>query len=188
MTKKIIKEGEELTGGTLYTQRYQPNDSPMGNFDFPQFADFPYIEDPNAFTTHRALESRIREQMPGEQPPAPGGDPSMAGGDPSMQDPSMAGGGMPGMPPEMTSSQLGRVFELKKIYARLTAIESFLARSINQSMLTLRKYVAQAIDLFEIVISNMPQYQDKLDDIIVTFYKFLQYVYESIRKYFSEEQ
>jgi hypothetical protein len=193
MTKKInIKEGEELTGGTLYTQRYQPNDSPMGNIDFPQFADFPYIEDPKAFTTHRALENWIREQMPGEQPPAgaPGGDPSMAGapgGDPSMQDPSMMGGGMPGMPPEMTSSQIGRVFELKKIYSRLTAIESFLSRSINQSMLTLRKYVSQAIDLFEIVISNMPQYQDKLDDIIVTFYKFLQYVYELIRKYFSEE-
>lgn len=186
MTKKIIKEGEELTGGTLYTQRYQPNDNPMGNFDFPQFSDFPYIEDPNAFTTHRALENWIREQMPMEQPP--GGDPSM-GGDPAAGgDPSMAGGGAPGMPPELNSSQLGRVFELKKIYSRLTAIESFLSRSINQSMLTLRKYVSQAIDLFEIVISNMSQYQDTLDEIIVTFYKFLQYVYESIRKYFSEEQ
>jgi len=189
---KKINEQDIGVGSVLSTQRYAPPDELVGgNFGAQAFTDFPYVDDPNTFITHRALENWLREQMPGEQPPqagAPGGDPSMAGGDPSqdpsMQDPSMMGG----MPPALTSSQLGRIFELKKIYSRLTAIESFLSRSINQSMLTLRKYVSQAIDLFEIVISNMPQYQDKLDDIIVTFYKFLQYVYESIRKYFSEEQ
>jgi hypothetical protein len=188
---KKINEQDIGVGSVLSTQRYAPPDNLVGDFGAQSFTDFPYVDDPNTFITHRALENWLREQMPGEQPPqagAPGGDPSMAGGDPSqdpsMQDPSMMGG----MPPALTSSQLGRIFELKKIYSRLTAIESFLSRSINQSMLTLRKYVSQAIDLFEIVISNMPQYQDKLDDIIVTFYKFLQYVYESIRKYFSEEQ
>jgi hypothetical protein len=54
-------------------------------------------------------------------------------------------------------------------------------------MLSLRKYVAQAIDLFEVVITNLPQYKDKLDEIIITFYKFLDYIYGSMRKYFSEE-
>jgi len=200
MTKKII---EMDISSPIQNQIYTPNTDGIGGFDFPQFADFPYIDDPNAFTTHRALENWIREQNPNEEPP-PDTDPTVAGGEPDNaladagqmgpgaggMDPSMGGMGMDsgmGMGMQLTSSQIGRVYELKKIYSRLTAIESFLSRTVDQSMLSLRKYVAQAIDLFEVVISNMQQYQEKIDDIIVTYYKFLDTVYSTIRKYFSEE-
>ena len=200
MTKKI-KEID--ISSPMQNQIYTPNTDAVGGMNFSQFADFPYIDDPNEFVTHRALENWIREQNPGEEPP-PDTDPSAAGGAPDnaladagQMDPSAGGmdpsaGGM-GMDPSMggmvplTSSQIGRVYELKKIYSRLTAIESFLSRTVDQSMLALRKYVAQAIDLFEVVISNMQQYQEKVDDIIVTYYKFLDIVYSTIRKYFSEE-
>lgn len=193
---EILKEQD--IGGTLYTQRYTPNDDQIGGMDFPQFTDFPFIEDPNAFVTHRALENWLREQNPNEDPaigePPTGDTPDNALANPGQFGPGEAGmgagglGGMPGEVAPLTSSQIGRVYELKKIYSRLTAIESFLSRTVDQSMLSLRKYVSQAIDLFEIVISNIQQYQDKIDDIIVTYYKLLDIVYTTIRKYFSEER
>jgi len=202
MTKKIIEQSLEGPTGTLYTKRYTPNTDQIGDLLFPQFVDFPYIEDPVPFTTHRALENWLYEQGAGEakeepeEAPAdnplgdakaedntaPGTDPSTASG----MDPMM-GGEMTGQTIPMSSSEIGRIYELKKIYSRLTAIEVFLSRSVDSKMLALRKYVAQAIDLFEVVISNIAQYKEKIDDIIVTFYKFLDYVYGSIRKYFSEE-
>ena len=53
-------------------------------------------------------------------------------------------------------------------------------------MLEIRKLVGQSIDLFEIVISNFPQYKEKVDEIIVTYYEFLDSVYGSLKTYFSE--
>jgi hypothetical protein len=104
----------------------------------------------------------------------------MPGGD-------MAGGmgGMGEQQEPLTSSQIGRVYELKKIYSRLSSVESYLARAMDESILELRKYVAQSIDLFEVVISNYDQYKDKVDDIIVNFYEFLDVIYSSLRKYYK---
>jgi hypothetical protein len=217
MAKKILKE-DILDGSSagFTTQRYVPPKDDVGNMTFPQFTDFPYIEDPTAFTTHRSLENTfleawLSEQVPKdpnadpESAPAPtedaGAEPGAApenalgdadqfgpGGDPAMGGMDQGMGLMPGQPPPLTTpTEIGRVYELKKIYSRLTAIEAFLSRSVDQTMLSLRKYVAQAIDLFEVVITNLPQYKDKLDEIIITFYKFLDYIYGSMRKYFSEE-
>lgn len=218
MAKKILKEEvfDSATGG-LTTQRYVPPKDDVGNMTFPQFTDFPYIEDPTAFTTHRSLENTFLEAWLSEQVPKdpnadpasapaptedtgaePGAEPENALADegqfgPGGMDPSMGGmdqgmGMMPGQPPPLnTPSEIGRVYELKKIYSRLTAVEAFLSRSVDATMLSLRKYVAQAIDLFEVVITNLVQYKDKIDDIIVTFYKFLDHIYASMRKYFSEE-
>ena len=86
----------------------------------------------------------------------------------------------------LTSNQIGRVYELKKIYSRLSSVESYLARATDQSILELRKYVSQSIDLFEIVISNYEQFKDKVDDIIVQYYEFLDEIYSSLRKYYKE--
>jgi hypothetical protein len=104
----------------------------------------------------------------------------MPGGD-------MAGGmgGVGEQEEKLTSSQIGRVYELKKIYSRLSSVESYLARAMDESILELRKYVAQSIDLFEVVISNYDQYKDKVDDIIVNFYEFLDVIYSSLRKYYK---
>ena len=85
----------------------------------------------------------------------------------------------------MTSSQIGRVFELKKIYSRLASVETFLARTTDESILEIRKMVSQSIDLFELVITNFPQYKETVDEIIVTYYEFLDVVYGSIKTYFS---
>jgi len=202
---------KEAVGG-VYGQRVIPQTGPGTDDTRP---DFPYIEDPSKYTTHVPLEmdevedevepDKIREQdeekepLPGEageeagaeigaETPMPGGE--------AMPDAGLGGtgmdvaGNMPGvMPPaeeELKSSEIGRVYELKKIYSRLASVETYLARTTDAQMLEIRKLVGQSIDLFEVVISNFPQYKDKVDEIIVTYYEFLESVYESLTKYFKD--
>jgi len=85
----------------------------------------------------------------------------------------------------LTSNEIGRVYELKKIYSRLASVEKYLIRTTDQSILELRGYISSAINLFEIVISNFPQFKDRVDEIIVVFYEFLDVVYTSLKKYFD---
>lgn len=132
--------------------------------------------------------SDVEDGMPADvaSGEAPGMDANM---DPNMgMDAGMDSmGGMPGQQEEeLTSSQIGRVYELKKIYARLSSVETYLSRATDESILDLRKYVAQSINLFEVVISNYKQFKDNVDDIIVQFYEFLDVIYSSLRKYYKE--
>jgi hypothetical protein len=94
------------------------------------------------------------------------------------------GAGMPPAEPELTLGQLGRIYELKKIYSRLSSVEMFLSRSTDDNVLEIRKMVSNSIDLFELVVSNFQQYKDKIDEIIVTYYEFLKVVYESIKNHY----
>ena len=133
------------------------------------------------------------EAPPEEVPPEPGMDPSMAGG---MQDPSMGGMGMEEEDPlaSKTPSELGRIYELKKIYTRLTTIESYLSESSDPDLLRIRLLVSKSIELFEILSSNIPIYKppkaskERLDEIIIMYYKFLKQVYESVAKYYKAKQ
>ncbi|MFW9871510.1 MAG: hypothetical protein ACFFG0_00200 [Candidatus Thorarchaeota archaeon] len=86
-----------------------------------------------------------------------------------------------------TAGQVGRIYELKKIYARLTSIESYLGNESAPELLNIRDNVSKAIELFEVVSSNFDSYKDKLDEIIVTFYKFILEVYSEVKNYFKKE-
>jgi len=86
---------------------------------------------------------------------------------------------------EKTPSQLGRIYELKKIYSRLTSIESYLANESDSQLMEVRNYVSQGIELFEIISANFNSYQDKLDEIIITYYKFILEIYETVKRRFS---
>jgi len=165
-----------------------------------KFQDFPYIEDPKPFITNRAIEQFIYEQEPEAVAPpnqaVPGGgdmtDPGGYGGDMGGDLGAMGGlGGIPGMdqPEPLTSTEIGRVYEMKKIYSRLTSVESFLTETEGSDtpLLYLRKYVSQAINLFEVVITNFTQFKDKIDPVIVTFYEFIDMVYETLRKYYKNQ-
>lgn len=89
--------------------------------------------------------------------------------------------------PTKTAEEVGKIFELKKIYSRLLAIESQLSFSSDIVLLKLRKYISQAIELFETVISNINTFQDNIDDIIVMYYEFLTQVYEIMKKFYKKE-
>lgn len=202
----------EAVGG-LYGQRYFPSQNSPDDDDNPDnTTDFPYVHDPEQYKTHVPLEKDdIREQDEepkkpikageeagedvGKQEPPPVDDSEGGVGDMGMD----AAGNMPGVSGDdtlgamgqqqeeekLTLTQIGRVYELKKIYSRLSSVESFLSRTTDENILEVRKLVSQSIDLFELVISNFDQYKDKVDEIIVTYYEFLQNVYESIKKHFS---
>jgi len=95
---------------------------------------------------------------------------------------------------KQTPSELGRIYELKKIYARLTTIESYLSESSDPPLLRMRLLVSKSIELFEILSSNIPSYRppkappERIDEIIIMYYKFLDKVYESVANYFKEKQ
>ncbi|MCK5606008.1 hypothetical protein KAR91_29185, partial [Candidatus Pacearchaeota archaeon] len=82
---------------------------------------------------------------------------------------------------------VGHVYELKKVYARLIAIESFLATVSDETLLQIRNYVSQAMELFKTLIHNSDLYKEQLDDILVTFYKFIIEVHELVQKYYKAE-
>jgi hypothetical protein len=90
--------------------------------------------------------------------------------------------------PKFTAEEVGRIFELKKIYSRLLAIESQLSFSVDVVLLKLRRYVSDAIELFETLISNISAFKDDLDDIIVMYYNFLEELYEILKKYYKNKQ
>lgn len=191
--KEAFDKVRKETFGALGGSRYIPTRSGEDDDNPDNRPDFPYIEDPQQFKTHIPLEqdelTEEEELEPeegeetGELPPEGEGEETGELSPPD-QDPSM---GMPEPEKEekLTTSQIGRVYELKKIYSRLTSIEMFLSRTTDDSILEIRKYVAQSIDMFELVISNFTQFTEKIDEIIVTYYEFLDNVYGSIRKYFS---
>jgi len=132
-----------------------------------------------------------------EKPEEPAGDDMALPADPATTDPSMnaeqpggdmgmdmggeaggdMGGGDMGMggaaEEEKSPHELGRIYELKKIYTRLTSIESYLASEADPELTEIRRYVSQSIELFEILASNIDSYKEKMDDIIISYYKFL---------------
>ena len=132
------------------------------------------------------------EEMPVEEPPAedpamaqdPNMDPNMAGQDPNMMDPNMAN---PMADPDkpVDAEEVGRIFELKKIYARLLSIESYLSTSSDIILLKLRKYISEAIELFQTLIANHKIYKPQLDEIIVQYYTFLENVYMILSAYYK---
>lgn len=86
-----------------------------------------------------------------------------------------------------TARQIGRTYTLKKIYNKLVSIDSYLSTSSDTKLLNIRKYVSHAIELFELLISNINLFMDIIDDMIILYYKFLKRVYFAIRKYYEKK-
>lgn len=113
-------------------------------------------------------------------------------------DQAMGGMGMPGgnmgmgMPDQeinmpKTDEQIGRIFELKKIYQRLLSLDSYLSFSSDPVLIKLRTFTSDAVELFEVVIANIMKYQDRIDDIIIIYYKFLSLLYNVIKVYYKRK-
>jgi len=169
------------------------------------FSDVPFVDD-DEYTTHRQLEQKKKKPAPPKEPvppeevvpeePVPPEEvvpeeptpeagvegPPVAGGEMGVGEEPGVGMGMPGEEEPRTSSEIGRIYELKKIYSRLISIESHLSSSSDTSLLKLRSYVSKAIDLFETLASNLDSFMEELDNIIVMFYKFLEVAYNLLKK------
>ena len=113
------------------------------------------------------------------------------GGEAGMEDPNAMGdmgGDMGGMDTGLgaeeekkTPGELGKIYELKKIYSRLTSMESYLSDESDKELLEIRIVVSQAIELFEVISANIDSYKDRINDIIIMYYKFLKEVYAQVK-------
>lgn len=126
--------------------------------------------------------------MGGQEDPNLYQDPSMGM---SNQDPSMMGMGYGMQPPEKTATQIGRIYELKKIYHRLLSIEEFLSFTKDERLLKLREFISKGIELFEVIISNITSFmkEDKslVDGIIILYYKFILRIYLVLKTYYKKD-
>jgi len=125
-------------------------------------------------------EEQNKDIPPEEEPPPEEDMPPE--GDIPPEDPGMEGEG------QLTATEIGRVYELKKIFSRLTSIESYLSDSSDLTLLKLRNYVSQAIEMFEILISNIDSFKDNIDEIILIYYKFIEKVYGLIDKHYKNQE
>jgi len=115
----------------------------------------------------------------GGTPPAPEADMNTPGDpDPSEMD----------MTSQEQFSDPGKVFELKKIFSRLLALENYLSTATDEKVLVLRDYVSKSIELFRVVIDNLPSFKEKINDIIVLFYEFIERVYEILKFYYRPKE
>ncbi len=179
-------------GGDWFTKDNEPE------------SDVPYLKDVDTpYKTHfipgnqesdELLEQNDEEEeeAPPEEVPAETGEevPSgEAGADPAMGEEGMGmpGGemGMPGEEPPKDPKELGRTYELKKIYARLISIESYLATSSDEELLKLRNYVSKSIEMFQVLSSNIESFKDSIDEIIVIYYDFINTIYGLLEKHYK---
>jgi len=86
------------------------------------------------------------------------------------------------------TKNLGRVYELKKIYSRLTSLESYLSNESAPVLSKLRSFVFKAIEMFEVIVSNFSSFSDRIDEIIIIYYKFLKRIYLTVRTYYRNTQ
>ena len=164
-----------------------------------QYNDVPTTDDDDDYKTHIAVpfteaeEEVPEEEVPEEEAAPPEGD-MPAEGDMEAE-PEMGAEGMPGeegmdtgMPGEedegpKDKEEVGQAYEMKKIYSRLVSIEQYLNTATDETLIEIRNRISQAIELFRAVISNFDLYKEKIDDIIVQYYKFIDQVYELISKH-----
>jgi hypothetical protein len=175
------------------------------------FPDVPYTGDDDDFETHIYVgeadkkdedeeegettpkpiepepEPEKKEEIPAEGEEDIGGMEGIPGeeGIPGME-------GIPGEEKEEEgpedSIEVGKVYELKKIYARLVAIQTHLNTVSDEFLIDLRKHVNQSLDLFKTVISNFKLYKDRIDEIIETYYQFVDNVYSILSKFYKNKK
>ncbi len=115
-----------------------------------------------------------------------------------MQDPSLQGGmvgtdqygnPLPTGEAEIQDPEvLGKVYELKKIYSRLTDASDLLEGITDPEIIQLKRYTEETIELYQLLLSNVEKFENQLDDIIIHFYNFILRIYEELTNYYQKEK
>lgn len=130
------------------------------------------------------VDTAVEEIPAGDEMGDVGGDMGIGAGD------EMGGMGGMGMGEEdenvaKTSSEVGRAYELKKINSRLASLDLFLSTTLDPKLTKVKELVSKAIDMFNTIISNFNLYKDKIDEIIIDYYKFLTKTYSFLTDYYK---
>ncbi len=82
-------------------------------------------------------------------------------------------------------TDIGKAYTMKQIYYKLLSIYNILNQSTQSILLKQSNNVKQAIDLFNLVVTNPTAYKENMDNIITMFYKYLNRLYDLLEKYYS---
>lgn len=99
-------------------------------------------------------------------------DPALAG---AAQDPnSMLAPAQGAVQDLYTASELGRVYELNRVYFRMITLDNILKVNAYPELQKIAKMVEDAMKIFKLVVENISIFRDKLDEIIIAYYKFIE--------------
>ena len=105
-------------------------------------------------------------------------------GEEGMGDDGM-GGGFGEAEEIKSSTELGRIYELNKIYYRLYVINKFLKNTSDERLQKIKKMVSEAFDIYRLILNNIKSYKDKLDDIILQYYEFISHLVLALEDYYK---
>jgi len=86
-----------------------------------------------------------------------------------------------------TPNELGKVYELNKIYYHLYTIEKLLSNSSDDRLSNLRTVVSDAFNIYKIVLNNITKFKDRLDHIILLYYDFVSRLAMLLEKYYKHK-
>ena len=151
-----------------------------------------------AFYNLLEKENKSDEEVPVENPEGtavqPTDDPNMGNAadletNPELMGQAPAGAASPSdmgatySPGQHTAGELGRIYELKRIYSRLIMLEKYLSFSTDDNLNILLEKTSKALEMFKLIISNVDEFLDKIDEIIIMYYDFLMATYKILRAY-----
>lgn len=169
------------------------SDSTSQNNPFPNSDEMEDVDDliggstgKDEYKTHKNVSEQEEELPPQQAVPAPINTPPPTdmGQVPQGIDPTAM---LPQGGPE-SPQEVGRIYELKKIHSRLVSIQSYLSTSTDVELIKLKNNIAEALELFRTMISNVSLFKDRLDQIIIMYYKFLDRVYSILSKYYKDRE
>jgi len=160
---------------------------------FKQLEENFYLDSMSDSDTDLTEQAEPEEEQQAEQM----ADQQLAQGGAEGMDPGMGAEGMGGMEGEggfgmeeeeiKTSTELGRIYELNKIYYRLYVINKFLKNTSDEKLQKVKKMVGEAFDIYRLVLNNIKSYKEEIDDIILKYYKFISHLVLALEDYYKRK-
>ena len=89
---------------------------------------------------------------------------------------------VPGESAEEQVKNLGRIYMLKKVYAKLLTVSGYLDSVSEPRFDDLKRKVIEALDIFHVVVTNFDAFVDKIDDILSSVEGFLKLAVGELEK------
>ncbi|MCK5016125.1 MAG: hypothetical protein KAS32_03555 [Candidatus Peribacteraceae bacterium] len=89
--------------------------------------------------------------------------------------------------PEEVMKDLGKVYIMKKTYAKLLAISNILDSYSDDKFDDIREKVLETLDIFTVIVDNYDQFKDDVDQLISVFIKFTVKATEELDRLTQEE-
>jgi len=99
---------------------------------------------------------------------------------------------MTGMPidedeaPKSTTT-IGRLYLLKKIYCRLSILDNVLLNSADSELKEVTQIVSEAYEIYRVIIENLKCYKEKIDEVITDYYILIRDICNFVENHFKKK-